>query len=115
MIVRQLALAIREATTFYPVVSITGPRQSGKTTLLKNLFPSGVEVDLVEIEGLHTHLYEFKFSHTFNSKFTKGIKLFREAAPDNRKNGQNTIIYGGEERQERTEFLLESWKALESM
>jgi hypothetical protein len=39
MIQRQLATRIREAAAQMPVVSVTGPRQSGKTTLCRNLFP----------------------------------------------------------------------------
>jgi uncharacterized protein len=39
MIERQLAGKIKEIKGKYPVVTITGPRQSGKTTLIKSLFP----------------------------------------------------------------------------
>jgi predicted AAA+ superfamily ATPase len=39
MIERQLATKIREMKGKYPVITITGPRQSGKTTLIKSLFP----------------------------------------------------------------------------
>ena len=38
-IIRQLESPIKEAFGYYPVVTITGPRQSGKTTLAKKLFP----------------------------------------------------------------------------
>lgn len=36
MIQRTLAKELREATQKYPVVTVTGPRQSGKTTLVRN-------------------------------------------------------------------------------
>ncbi|MFQ5448122.1 MAG: ATP-binding protein [Saprospiraceae bacterium] len=39
MIQRSISPAIREVLGKYPVVTLTGPRQSGKTTLLKALFP----------------------------------------------------------------------------
>lgn len=39
MITRQIEAKIKELVTRYPVVSVTGPRQSGKTTLLKLIFP----------------------------------------------------------------------------
>ncbi|MBK9017764.1 MAG: AAA family ATPase [Saprospiraceae bacterium] len=39
MIERQLATKIKEMQGKYPVITITGPRQSGKTTLIKSLFP----------------------------------------------------------------------------
>ncbi len=35
---RELATVIKEAITYFPVITITGPRQSGKTTLICNLF-----------------------------------------------------------------------------
>ena len=39
MINRNVAKTIREQAEKYPIVAVTGPRQSGKTTLLQNLFP----------------------------------------------------------------------------
>ncbi|MHA7131679.1 ATP-binding protein [Algoriphagus namhaensis] len=36
---RHIYKAIREYQTKYPILAVTGPRQSGKTTLLKTLFP----------------------------------------------------------------------------
>lgn len=39
MIDRQLATKIKEMKGKYSVITITGPRQSGKTTLIKTLFP----------------------------------------------------------------------------
>jgi uncharacterized protein len=39
MIERQIAKAINALKDKFPVIALTGPRQSGKTTLLKNTFP----------------------------------------------------------------------------
>lgn len=39
LVSRQMTASIREQCSKYPVLAITGPRQSGKTTLLRNLFP----------------------------------------------------------------------------
>lgn len=39
MIARHLAKALRAAARSYPVLTLTGPRQSGKTTLVKVTFP----------------------------------------------------------------------------
>ena len=36
---RQIEDAVRESATCFPVVTVVGPRQSGKTTLVKSLFP----------------------------------------------------------------------------
>lgn len=39
MVKRQIASFVKALLGKYPVITITGPRQSGKTTLLKSLFP----------------------------------------------------------------------------
>jgi len=39
MIERRLTAIIRSYIPKYPILTLTGPRQSGKTTLLKNIFP----------------------------------------------------------------------------
>ena len=36
---RSIEDIIKEASHYFPVISVTGPRQSGKSTLLKHLFP----------------------------------------------------------------------------
>lgn len=36
---RKMEDVVLEAARYFPVISITGPRQSGKTTMLKHLFP----------------------------------------------------------------------------
>ncbi|GMT45422.1 MAG: ATPase [bacterium] len=47
---RQIAREIKEAAGQMPVISITGPRQSGKTTLARALFPDYKYVNLEDIE-----------------------------------------------------------------
>jgi len=37
---RDLEATILEAAQYFPVITVTGPRQSGKTTMLRHLFPS---------------------------------------------------------------------------
>ncbi len=46
MIRRTLQEAMRKAATQYPVVTLTGPRQSGKTTLARSAFPKHSYVSL---------------------------------------------------------------------
>lgn len=46
MIPRLLSEKIKHLATKYPVVSVTGPRQSGKTTLVRHLFPEHVYFNL---------------------------------------------------------------------
>ena len=53
MIPRTLIGAINHLITKFPVVSITGPRQSGKTTLLKASFPEYTYVSLENPDSLN--------------------------------------------------------------
>ena len=46
MIERSMAATARELWMRYPVVTITGPRQSGKTTLARSVFPDAEYVNL---------------------------------------------------------------------
>jgi predicted AAA+ superfamily ATPase len=43
---RILSSHIKNMSTKYPIVTITGPRQSGKTTLCKTLFPKKIYINL---------------------------------------------------------------------
>ena len=52
MIYRQLAEEIIHLKKFYPIITITGPRQSGKTTLCHNLFPNYEYFNLEDAEVL---------------------------------------------------------------
>ena len=46
MIPRQAAALLRQLQKGYPVIGITGPRQSGKTTLARSSFPKKPYVSL---------------------------------------------------------------------
>ena len=37
---REMAAIVKDAARYFPVITITGPRQSGKTTLIRNEFPN---------------------------------------------------------------------------
>ena len=50
MIKRQLEKKVMSLIGKYPVLTITGPRQSGKTTLVKQLFPEYTYVNFEDIE-----------------------------------------------------------------
>lgn len=50
MIPRNLAHSLRELATYYPVVTVTGPRQSGKTTLCRDTFPEKRYVSLEPLD-----------------------------------------------------------------
>ena len=50
MIERNLAGCLRALSEMYPVVTVTGPRQSGKTTLCKALFADKPYVSLEPLD-----------------------------------------------------------------
>ncbi|MEX2527872.1 MAG: ATP-binding protein [Gemmatimonadota bacterium] len=51
MITRVLAADLRDAATRSPAVAITGPRQSGKTTLCRGVFPDHAYVSLEPLDN----------------------------------------------------------------
>lgn len=52
MIHRTLATHIKKMAGLYPIIAVTGPRQSGKTTLLMNMFPDYRYVSLENPDNL---------------------------------------------------------------
>lgn len=50
-IVRQLGKALKDAHNVFPVVTLTGPRQSGKTTLCRHLYP---DIPYINFENIQT-------------------------------------------------------------
>ncbi len=52
MIKRTLATHIKKMAGLYPIIAVTGPRQSGKTTLLMNMFPDYRYVSLENPDNL---------------------------------------------------------------
>jgi len=47
---REIEKVIIDAVQYFSVITITGPRQSGKTTLIKQLFP---HLSYYSLENLH--------------------------------------------------------------
>ncbi|MBK8652523.1 MAG: AAA family ATPase [Haliscomenobacter sp.] len=50
MIPRILGATIRQAAQKMPVVAVTGPRQSGKSTLVRQIFPDHAYSNLEDME-----------------------------------------------------------------
>lgn len=46
MIPRSMASRAIQLSTWFPIVSVTGPRQSGKSTLVREVFPDYEYVNL---------------------------------------------------------------------
>lgn len=72
MIPRIIAAKVLQYTQQYPVVTITGPRQSGKTTLCKMLFP---EKDYVSLENIEERNFALSDPKGFLDRFPDGAVL----------------------------------------
>jgi predicted AAA+ superfamily ATPase len=72
MIERNLAPTLKERASQYPVVAVTGPRQSGKTTLCRATFPDHTYVSL---EGEDTRQYAREDPRGFLSEYGQGAVI----------------------------------------
>ncbi|MBP5584688.1 MAG: AAA family ATPase, partial [Bacteroidales bacterium] len=69
MIARELEKQLIDAVEQYPVVFVTGPRQSGKSTLLKYLFSGYQYVSLEDLDNREFARNDPRsFLATYNSK-----------------------------------------------
>lgn len=67
---RKIEDTIIDASRYFPVICVTGPRQSGKSTLIKHLFPS---FNAYSMEDLNVLEYAKKDPIAFLNKSTDGI------------------------------------------
>jgi uncharacterized protein len=72
MITRNITPLLQQLASQYPVITLTGPRQSGKTTLTKILFPSKPYVTL---ENPDTRRFAIDDPRGFLSNYTQGAIL----------------------------------------
>lgn len=80
MIPRKLQIKLQELAGYYPVVVVTGPRQSGKTTLCQNTFP---EKAYVSLESLDTRDYAHSDPRGFLEEYREGAIIDEvQQAPD---------------------------------
>ncbi len=80
MIEREMAPALRKAAQGYPVIAITGPRQSGKTTLSRSVFPDKAYISLEDPDQLDFALSD---PRRFLGGFPRGAILDEvQRAPD---------------------------------
>lgn len=80
MIPRHLAATVERAAAQYPVVSVNGPRQSGKTTLLRNTFPNHRYVSL---ESPDERTFALEDPRGFLGRFNRPVILDEaQRAPD---------------------------------
>ena len=69
---REAEKIIRELSQPYPVVAVTGPRQSGKTTLVKAIFKIK---EYVSLEDLDQKAFAEKDSRGFLSQSKNGLLI----------------------------------------
>lgn len=67
---RQIEQVVRDMVPYFKVVTITGPRQSGKTTLCKQLFP---DYGYVNLEDMSVREQASIDPKAFLSAFTSGV------------------------------------------
>ena len=80
MIKRQIAKTLLDLSKSYPVVTVTGPRQSGKTTLVRAIFP---EKPYSNLENLDEREMANIDPRGFLKRFPKGAVLDEiQRAPD---------------------------------
>jgi uncharacterized protein len=72
MIERTLTEHLKTSFTKYPVVTLTGPRQSGKTTLVKSAFP---DLPYVNLENPTIRLFAEEDPQGFLSTYKDGVIL----------------------------------------
>jgi uncharacterized protein len=70
MVQRQLEKKLKHIYRYFPVVSLNGPRQSGKSTLLKNVFPKLPYITLENPDDLQIALAD---PRRFLSGYPKGV------------------------------------------
>ncbi len=70
LIPRNISTHLREMTQYFPIISLTGPRQAGKTTLLRFLFPN---YEYVSLENPDTRLFAENDPNSFLNKYTDKV------------------------------------------
>jgi len=69
---RQITPAVEEACKYFPVITLTGPRQSGKTTLIKELF---THLPYYSLENLDVRNFALNDPMSFLTQHTEGMIL----------------------------------------
>ena len=75
LIPRLLTPQLQELTKYYPIISLTGPRQAGKTTLLRFLFP---DYEYVSLENPDSRAFAQRDPHSFLMRYAAKT-IFDEA------------------------------------
>ncbi len=89
---RRAEPALSRLAAQFPAVVVTGPRQSGKTSLLRHLFArTHHEVDFVVEVGGQVHGVECKLTASPRPEHARGLQRFAEALPAGRR-GRSLLV-----------------------
>lgn len=69
---RDIEKTIKEAAKYFPVITVTGPRQSGKTTMLRTMFPS---LKYYSLEDIATRSFAIEDPIRFLCQHPEGMIL----------------------------------------
>lgn len=69
---RSMDKTLTEVHDVFPVISLTGPRQSGKTTLCRHLYP---DIPYVNMENIHTANLFVEDPVGYINSFKEGVSL----------------------------------------
>ena len=97
MVLREVEQVLRAMAAQFKAIAITGPRQSGKTTLPRSVFPdkpSGLEVDVLVDNAARLRPVEIRSGATLSADGWRGLKAWLALAGDNAIS--LTLVYGGE-------------------
>jgi AAA+ ATPase superfamily predicted ATPase len=137
MIKRDVENVIRRLLKGFPIVTITGPRQSGKTTLARAIFsrkpyfsmedpdvrqlalddprallsqvPDGAVIDVIAEHGNKLMPIEIKSGQTLNRDFFIGLERWMALAGD--QVISPTLVYGGTENTVRNGIRILNWRS----
>lgn len=132
LVPRNLAGVLSEIAQRYPVVTLTGPRQSGKTTLCRKTFPEKTDINLERLDDreyassdprgfIAAHSQgaalgvDCKSGATIASDALAGLERLGAALGSTCEPGRPVLVYGGKQRQKRTGADVVPWSALDSV
>lgn len=115
MIHRDLADQVLRAGQF-PVVTVRGPRRSGKSTLCRGLFPAkpyaNLEADLIVEHADRLTVIEAKAAATASADIFDGSRRVRAHLAAEASTVESLVVCGGAEGQRRTDMTLLPWTTL---
>ncbi|MBK9255888.1 MAG: ATP-binding protein [Saprospiraceae bacterium] len=104
LIKRRLSEHIKNAATYYPVISVAGPRQAGKSTMLKQVFP---DYDYISLEDPDMYAFASSDARGFFDKYKEGVIIdeaqkvpelfsFMQSIVDNKRSPGRFVLSGSQ-------------------